>query len=413
MQVIRCPFCFVYLDVSHIARGQILQCPGCSKSIRNDDPIRLRGRRQAIAGLILGLGLGALATLAAVRASNPAPAPNLASASSPDAEPVPPPSPAVEPSLLRVEGASANAAAARLRQEFGDGTFSMCEAAPWLVALENGKYDARQAIQLYVRGVQSLYDSFRKEFRALRLPEPKHTLPVVIFNSRESFDNYCRRTRGGSMPRTVTGFYEPSRQRTVTYHEGLLPIERMLHESAHQLVHTYSLPSVRFHSFWFHEGLGGLFETYRRSRQGSFETVDAAPEINHPRLYDALRALNDPDLRSYVTVRQVMSMTMDSFRDWWDGISRQVACEPRRDVAAQLEAERDRIANAWYAVSWALVYFMLRSDAASSDVLMEYFVQETRGRGGRDTFELILKGRNQQDLDQFQEKFLAYLGELK
>jgi hypothetical protein len=141
--------------------------------------------------------------------------------------------------------------------------------------------------------------------------------------------------------------------------------------------------------------------------------VAAHPEVNPQRLHEALQAVNDPEIKSAVTVSQIMAMSMDSFSDWWDRIDRDVAREPRRDEAAKLEMTRDRLANAYYAVSWAVVYYMLHSDPAYADVLKEYFFQETHGKGGRDTFELILKGRAQEDLERFQEKFLKYLQELK
>lgn len=412
MQTVKCPFCFVFLDVSHLPAGHVLECPGCARPIRVAEPRRLLNRHYILAGLALGLILGVGATLATTSLLRPLPA-SLTPESplAPAAAVKPPEPPAGDDTILNVFGRSANEAASSLRQEFGNGTFTMLDSRPWLVALEIGRYKERETMQLYERGLRSLYDSFQKEFASLRLPDPGRALPVVIFNSRESFDIYCRRQHGCSMPATVMGFFEPSRARTVTYHEGFLPIERMLHEGTHQLVHYYS--TSPFQSFWFHEGLGSMFETYRKVNEGSFETVVAAPEVNPPRLYEALHAINDPEIKSAVTVSQVMSLSMDSFREWWEQISRDIAREPRRDEAARLEAGRDRLANAYYAVSWAIVYFMLHTDAANSDALKEFFIQETRGRGGRDTFELILKGRSQQDLEQFQEKFLQYLQNLK
>ncbi len=409
MQMVKCPFCFVFLDVSHLPANYLIACPGCGK------PVRVKHRQvrhYVLSGAALGVMVGVAATLGLGWVLRPLPVnvaavtPSVPGPSSPVVEENP-----VEEKILDVYGRSASDATAKLRQEFGDGTFAFLEARPWLVALEYGRYPERQTIQLYERGLRSLYLEFMSKFESLRLPEPARVLPVVIFNSRESFDTYCRRRYGRTLPATVMGLFEPTRQRTVSYHEGYCPVERLLHEGTHQLVHHYSI--APFESFWFHEGLGSMFETYQKGTEGAFEVVIAKPDVNRPRLYEALAALNDPEVRSAVRLSQIMSLSMDSFRDWWDRVSLDAARELRRDEAARLEANRDKLANAYYAVSWAVVYYMMHSDPAFSDVLKEYFFQETRGKGGRDTFELILKGRVRMDLDEFEAGFLHYLENLK
>jgi hypothetical protein len=414
MQTVKCPFCFVFLDVSHLPPGQLLQCPSCSSPIRVAGPRRWEARHYILGGAGLGLVIGVAATVVLMGLFKSAPVNfviNELPSVLPDKPAVPADPDASPDMVLDIYGASANEAASILRKEFGPGAFSMLEAKPWLIALEIGRYSERPVLQMYERALTSLHESFQKQFASLRLPPPTRAMTVVILNSRESFDTYCRRRHGGTKPPTVMGFYEFKERRTVTYHEGFLPVERMLHEGTHQLVHYYS--TAPFHSFWFHEGLGSAFETYTKVVDGPYETVVAKPAVNHPRLYEALRALNDADIRSYVSVHQLMALSMDSFQAWWDQISREAARDPRHDVAARLAANRDKIANAYYSVSWAIVYYMMNSDPAYADVLTEYFVQETRGKGGRDTFEIILKGRTQQDLDQFQANFVKYIADLK
>lgn len=413
MQTVKCPFCFVFLDVSNLPPGHLLDCPSCRHPIRVSNPRRWDARHYTLGGAGLGLVIGVAATVVLMgyfRSVSPVNV-VLNEPVSVLPEPVKLNEEEKPETILDVYGASANAAGSELRKEFGTGTFSMLEAKPWLIALEIGRYSERPVLQMYERALASLYESFQKQFVGLSLPQPTRAMTVVILNSRESFDHYCRRRHGGTKPATVMGFYEFKERRTVTYHEGFLPIERLLHEGTHQLVHYYSI--APFQSFWFHEGLGSAFETYTRVVDGPFETIVAAPAVNHPRLYEALRAINDPDIRSYVTVPQLMSLSMDSFQAWWDQISRDAARDPRRDSAVKLAANRDKIANAYYAVSWAIVYYMMNSDPAYADVLTEYFIQETRGKGGRDTFEIILKGRTQQDLEDFQEQFLRFIQTLK
>ena len=131
------------------------------------------------------------------------------------------------------------------------------------------------------------------------------------------------------------------------------------------------------------------------------------------RLLAALKAINDEQLKSAVAIPQIVSMSMESFSKWWEGIGEELKHEPRRDVALLKLDERDRMADAYYAVSWAMVYFMLRSEPAYADVLKEYFIQESRGQGSVNTFDILLKGRTGESTERFQEKFHSYIRALK
>lgn len=399
MERARCPYCFVTLTLQFYRAGAVVRCASCYGPLRVPEARPFQRLNGILGGVALGAVLGMLVTLTIFWSlRTPLPPLQTASVRTPT-EPAPAPSETpTPPADVELSWESrAIPAIAQLNREFAPRNFLPLRARPWLLFLEEGPYDSNELLQLCARALDSLWTTFARDFDSLHLQPPNRPLTVIIFRDRDSFDGYCRLSRGAAMPPIVTGSYEPALGRTITYYDGRLPFDRLLHEALHQLVHQFSTGPME--SLWFHEGLGTLYEVHTVTGPPSFREVRVVPAVNPQRLYIALKALRDRDLKSRVDLRHLLNLSIREFNRWF---SRQ-----------KETVERDQHADAYYAVSWGLVHFLLRSDPVYRAVLQEYFVEETRGRAGRGTFERILRERTGLDLDQFQIRFKEYLFTLR
>jgi hypothetical protein len=268
---------------------------------------------------------------------------------------------------------------------------------PWLVALEEGVDDWQRVIELYEQALGSLKKTFDAEFGGqVAIGEIREPKVVLIFRSRAALENYWRRYFGLSrLPDTVPALYHVTKDRTVTYHDPVMPIDRLLHEGTHQLVHTISTRTPS--SFWLHEGLGTYFETYKRVRQnGGFETILCEPRVNLPRWRGVRPAFDDPTLRGRVSLRDLLDMSLSDFQEWYE---KGMVDHP--DL-------RDRMTEIYYGAAWSVVYFMLRSEnPLYRRVLMRILHEELHGSAEKVSFQKHLEeagiefGRFEEDLEAF------------
>ena len=400
MRAVQCPFCFICLDVTRVPVGNFIKCPACSGPIRVPQPDRRKPIARLAAGVAGGLAVGVLLTVAYYRVTDKPAAPMVSSAAPrPPAQPTeasgPPPEPAVNPTgrgTLWEE--QVDKVSQMLRREFPG--IHLQPARPWLLALEPGDYSMVDVIPLYERALKSLEAAFAEEFKELPLSEIRRPLTVLILRNRAAFKFYwLRNFSDRNLPDNVPGVYQVGFG-TVTYHDNHLPFERLLHEGTHQLVHAFSKEPPQ--TFWFHEGLGNFFETYLRVKNERFETVHCTPSINLPRRNDARDGLNDETLQNDLRLSNVLGMTLGDFDLWYNN--------PR----ASDEGTRRRATDSLYGVSWAVVYFMLRSGNADyRAAFLEYLQEELQGRGGRLLFEEILDRRAHKTPDEFERELRSFI----
>lgn len=404
MRAVKCPFCFVCLDVTRVPVGTFIKCPACSGPIRVPQPDRREPLARFLAGGAAGLLVGILVTVAYFRlpsaitaptASSPVPTPRVSSGEAPLATPPPAGSVAVSPMARNLVWEElADQVSAELRAEFPG--IHIQPSRPWLIALEPGEHERHAVIPLYERALHSLLRAFEEEFRELRLPEIRRPLPVLILRNRASFKSYwLRHFDDRQLPDNVPGVFHLGRG-TVTYHDSHLPFERLLHEGTHQLVHAYSVTPPR--TFWLHEGLGNFFETYTRVKQDGFETVQCSPSLNMPRLYDTIEGYEHDAIRPALDFADVAALSLTEFDLRYNR------------AGGPDEALRRRITNSLYGLSWSVAHFMLRGGSPDyRATFLEYFQEELRGAGGGPVFEAILRRRTGRSLAEFDRELKGYV----
>ena len=293
----------------------------------------------------------------------------------------------------------------QLREEFGvDRIRFRDDHRPFLVAVERSeRYPVDRVVQEYAERLIGLYHFFRDDFApTLALPEVDEVLPVIILGSRSSYDAYTRRVNDGEehSPQ-IKGVYEFSRKRIVLYHNPIAPYEVILHEGVHQLVHFYTRHFSEVGSVsttqWFQEGLGTYFEGFRRTRDGR---VLIDPGVNHGRLRAVKSGLVGPD-PVYTPLAALTGMTIDGFWKWF------------REQRAVDEILATRKAQTFYGESWALVYFLRNGGEKYRHVFDAYFLLELSGKGGKESFEKVLRDHLQLGIEALEEDFIAYLETLK
>ncbi len=330
----------------------------------------------------------------------------MAKAPAPPAPPPEKPAPGVTSRIFVDPGIKAEQ---QLKEEFGD-VFMFYKADPYLLAVESSeRYIGTQVIADYGKRLELLYATFRREFvDTLKLPEVNDVLAAVVLNSRESFDRYCREREKKEMSPQIKGIYEYNRRRIVVYYDVHAPYEVLFHEGVHQLVHYYVLRETGGartpHMYWFQEGLGTYFEGFRRTGEGE---VVIDPWVNRGRLTAVKEALRDPHpegRRGFVPLSVLVGMTVDDFWDWYE------RCMGGTEADA---AEATRKAHLYYAESWAFVHFLRQKGEEYRRTFDDYFRAEIRGEGGRKKFEDLVKANLGMDLEQLEEKFVAYVLGLK
>lgn len=411
VRLVRCPFCASRFNVSGVASGSLLRCTYCTAvlSVPGLDARTRRSfayfrrpskRRLAVAaGLLAALGAGA-----AWFALSPAPAPEPAvlAVVEPAAAPAPP-LPAVVRPPVTIDLRDSMAEQAIL-EEFGLNFILYKAAKPYLVALEpSQRYVESEVIEEYGRRLQTLLETFREQFGVrLGLPEVEGILPVIVLNSRPSFDRYCEAKDKKRMPAAVKGFYDSHRRRVIVYHDFNVPPEVLFHEGAHQLVHYHSLAATDGRpgpsTYWFAEGLGTYFEGFRRRDDGRFVFDTTA---NSGRLSTLKQTLAQRGMKDFIPLSVLMGMTVDQFWDWYE---KSQLVEPE---------EATRRAQLYYAESWALVRFLLHTRPELRELFGEAFRAELAGRPLKDVVERFLRDRLGLEPADLDREFVDYVLELK
>jgi hypothetical protein len=412
LRLVRCPFCGKRFNVAGVPGGMRLKCTSCTavlsvpRTQRFAEPaapiLTRRSLVQIAAAVALSLAV-AFALFLVLRPSRPAP--ERAAVAKEQPAPTPPKEERrTEPGTLFVDfDQRITDATLSLRREFGEGIFRYREERPFLVAMERGeRYLTDEVIKEYAARLTELYGFFREEFSGtVKLGPVDEVLLVVILASRESYDTYTKRVNDGQdhSPQ-IRGVYEFTRRRIVMYHDPVAPFEVILHEGVHQLVDAYSRvfnPGGRASSTqWFQEGLGTYFEGFRIV-QGQ---IIPDPSVNRSRLPALKQAAADPN-KTYTPLAALTGMSIDGFWSWF------------REQRKIDEVLATRKAQAFYAESWGLVYFLRSKGGPHRRAFDEYFRLELEGKGGKASFEQTIAKHLGISLEELEAQFLQYVRELQ
>jgi hypothetical protein len=410
LRLVRCPFCGKRFNIAGIAEGSRLRCGGCTavlsvprEGARPRAPFRLTlsTSLQILGGVAAGL-LAAMALFVLLRPSKILTSPP----SAPTTAQVPkPPPPVIDSPVAEVPRDSIipdpyARARQELQNEFPGRLMFMNGPKPYLIALElSDRMHATSLFEDYGRRLETLYTSFRREFAdELRLPPVEPVLPVIIFSSRESFEQYFEGKEKRRIAPSIKGVFEYEKRRIVIYHDPSVPFEVLYHEGAHQLVNYYTTlretaarPAPRY--YWFQEGLGTYFEGLR----GMGPEIKIDPGVNHGRLPTLKQTLVQNGRKDFIPLAVLVGMTVDEFWQWFE---KGQATDPD---------ETTRKAQLYYAESWAFVHFLRQSGGNAQRLLNEYFLRELSARGGKQVFEDLLRDHLSMELSQLEEKFVDYI----
>ena len=211
LRLVRCPFCDKRFNVTGIVGGTHLQCSGCNAILSVPRDKKEGSSPQTPLHRRRGLQVAAIAAGAVVLAvtgflivpRSPAPkimpsAPEVAVVSAPVSEiEKPAPSRDFLPFFDRDERLVQ--AKQKLMDEFGAGRLRFLERPPFLIAVERSdRYNFDDIIKDYASRLDLLYHLFRREFgESSDLPEVREVLPVIVFNSRVSYEAYYSRMNDG------------------------------------------------------------------------------------------------------------------------------------------------------------------------------------------------------------------------
>ncbi len=410
LSLVRCPFCDRRYNVTGIPTGTKVLCTAC-RAVLSVPAARQPAREplwrrilpqstssQFVAALVAGL-LVASGAYVGLRLSRPAPAAPGETGPVAAAPFQPAPAGPAEDRKTVIGIIQQN-----LYSEFDSTRFLFHDAPPFLMAAEkservwmNGLFDYHKP------ALDLLYETFLREFREpLGLRDIRgEVLPVIIFTSRGSFDDYCRKAHGKIMPREIPGVYEYHNRRIVmVYDRAQAPLEVLMHEGTHQLVHFHTLERSEGRKatyWWFQEGLGTYFESMRRGADGSLTT---GADAHHGRIKvvrETLQLRRD----NFLPLSMLMGMTVDDFwRKWY------------RDTQDDKEqAERTETAQLAYGEACALVVFLRHgNNGRYRRVFDEYAALELRGEGSRSKFEeILLKHFPDTDLGTLQGQFIDWV----
>jgi hypothetical protein len=289
-----------------------------------------------------------------------------------------------------------------LQVEFPGSRFTCStQPRPFFVALENsGRFAGGAWSAELAQALELASTIFRREIgeRLGLRPVRDALLPVLVFDSRLGFDRYCEKRNRGSHGPDLRGFYESSRQRIVTYQDGVIPRDTLLHEVTHQLVHYYLLRETQGRkvpvTYWMQEGLGCYVEPFQRRVDGE---VGIDPRLDGQRLPMLQQTLRRPDRAEYVPLRRLLGMTVDGIFDSYGSNREDAAADPIRE------------AKFCYAESWALVHFLRRAGPAHRRIFDAYLRRELAGSASRELFEQLVRDELGLDLVQFEEQFVKYV----
>jgi hypothetical protein len=406
LRLVRCPFCASRFNVTGILPGTLLRCANCTAvlSVPGSETRPRASLRMSRKALLLTASAAALVVLAGAGTYwlfAPTPA-----ASEPDVAigtPVPPPAPETSRGPVSV-GVDMVQAQQAILDEFGTGFILHALIKPYLVALEpSQRYVETDVIEEYARRLATLQATFHHEIgSALGLPEVDGVLPVIVLNSRQSFDKYCEAKEKKRMPAAVKGFYDSQRRRVIVYHDFNVSHEVLFHEGAHQLVHYYTLRQTdgrpTSSTYWFAEGMGTYFEGFRRREDGRFVFDTSA---NSGRLSTLRQSLAQRGMKDFIPLSLLMDMSVDQFWDWYE---KSQGVDPD---------DATRRAQLYYAESWALVRFLRQKSPAHRELFQEFFRAELAGRAGKQVVESFLRDRLGQELSDLDRDFAEYILEMR
>lgn len=418
MSVVRCPFCERRYNVTGIPAGTKVLCTSC-RAILTVPPSRRRPRAslwsrwiprhsglQVAVGLVGGFVLAA-ALYGVFRSQGSSEAPGspvrpaevAAGETAPDRGGLPPPTTVAK--LSRDE--QRRRFTEGIYKEFGPNTFEFDVRPPSCFVLAGERSPEQMVLAPMFEEFQwalvSLREKFAEEFgHRLELGGIDELLKVVIFTRRETFDECLRRGNNAPLPSEVPGIYQYVKRRTEFYYDrNAYPIEVLLHESVHQIVHYYYRQRAdqgATQSWWFQEGIATYFEPYARSQTGR---VVVDPGQTGSRMAAVREALKTGDLPP---LYQLMGLDI---HDIWELFK----------VAPTVEEQerRMRAANRSYAAAWAFTHFLRHAHGGRYRPLYdEYFRRELEGRGGKDVFTRLLSERYEgRELGDLQIELEAYL----
>ncbi len=407
MSVVRCPFCDRRYNVTGIPSGTKVLCTSCRATLTV--PARHSAARPALwrrlvpesssaqiaVGLVAGLFVATVGYVAL--RSRVTAVPDVASPVAENA--VEPAGPARAADQERTLGMFKGLPRDQQIQKFTDGVYHEFERArfeidqrsssPFVLACETDKLGRpHQLFDVYQHGLESLIKRFSREFGApLGLGEPDEILPIIIFTSKETFDDYQRRGNNPPLPPQVPGIYEYAKKRVVFYHGRMkgtksFPVEVILHEAVHQIVHYHFRMRSDQHdrplSLWFQEGLATYFEQYKHDDLGR---AVVEPSLPSPRLAALKESIKRQDLPP---LRELMAMDIDQIWAHWNAPA----------SSAEEQDRKMRYAELCYGEAWALVHFLRHGAGGKYRRLFdEYFKRELEGQGGKETFVGLLSDR--------------------
>jgi hypothetical protein len=406
---VRCPFCAKRFDVTGIEPGTRLRCGGCTAilTVPSVPAAGSAGARRLRLGPALCLAAAAalLSGGGALLLNGPAPAlPSPVTARAAVRKAPPPEEPAAGPAETPFLDDPVGRAKNEILREFGSQILFTEQVKPYLVALERTERSVDpDVLREYASRLETLHLAFRRDFaERLGLAPVEGVLPVVVLRSRESFDRYCEARDKKRMAPAIKGFYEYGRRRVVTYHEFAAPYELLLHEGAHQLIHHYTLQRTEGRrvpsAYWFQEGVGTYFESFRRRVDGEIALDAGGHSLRLPALRQALAAEGRKD---FIPLSMLVGMTVDEFWDWFE---RGMMSEP---------AEVTRKAQIYYAETWAFVHFLRQSGPRMRKIFEDYARLELEGAAGKAAFEALVRDELGVDLPQLEDQFVRYIRDLK
>lgn len=180
-----------------------------------------------------------------------------------------------------------------------------------------------------------LYRAFGHYFsaRGNRIQNPDFPLVAIVFNDRQSFDQYSIRM-GTPVPAQVLGYYSPMTNRIALFDQGATTANRwqdnattVIHEAAHQTAFNTGIHN-RFAAppRWVTEGLGTMFEA-----RGVYNSFDYPADNER---------VNQLQLKSFRHLRETK---------WRDGMFGELVTSDRLF---------DTDPDAAYALAWALTFYL-------------------------------------------------------
>lgn len=387
-----------------MAAGTSRRCGGCAATLRVPKaPLRtpVAVLRFAAGGLV---GVTTVVILALVFRTAPADAP-AAAAPKRVATTIPGATPDSALDLGIIDDPIASRMQS-IREEFSNPRFAFSDQTrPYFIALESSdrSVDAERMAE-FAKELGVAHDAFRREVAdRAGFPAVKDALlTVVILRSRESFDRYYERREKRRQPEAVKGVYEYRSRMIVTYQDGVIPREQLLHEAAHQLLHYHLLRQTEnrkvAQSFWLQEGLATYFEGLHRRPDGEIGPGRASDHRRFPLIKHIAARKDSPE---FIPLSQLLVLTVDGYWDWAER------------AGAEDPAAADRRAQIHYAESWALVAFLRQSSSRHRKVLDLCLRREVAGTGSKEAFEEILRTELGIGLPELEAQFLRYLQTLQ